>query len=55
MVIMIGVCDHVCAQGRLNGPSDLQREWNEMKDETPFKYAHTAIRTLVVVIPGLTR
>ena len=41
---------HFCAQGKLNGPSDLRRKWDEVKDETPFRYAHTEIKTKVVVI-----
>jgi len=28
---------HFCAQGRLNGPSDLQGKWGEVKDETNFR------------------
>jgi len=39
---------HFCAHGRLNGPS-------EVKDETPFTYAHAEIRTRMVVICGPTR
>ena len=31
------------------------RPLNEVKDETPFRYAHTEIRTQVVVICGPTR
>jgi len=27
---------HLCAQSRLNGPSDLQRQWRKVIDETPF-------------------
>jgi len=30
-------------------------EGNEVKDETPFRYAHAEIRTRVVVICGPTR
>jgi len=41
--------------GRLNGSSDLQRQCGEVKDETPFRYAHTDIRTQMVVICDLTR
>jgi len=36
----------------LSGPSDLQ---SEVKDETPFRYAHAEIRTQVVVICDVTR
>ena len=50
MMMMIDVYGHFCAQGRLNGPSDLQRYWDEVKDETTFRYAHARIRTRVVVI-----
>jgi len=46
---------HFCAQGRLNGPSDLRRQWDEVKDETTFRYAHAGIRTRVVVIRGPAR
>jgi len=46
---------HFCARGRLNGPSDLQMKWGEVKDETTFRYAHAEIRTRVVVICGPTR
>ena len=42
--------DGVHAHGRLNGSSDLQRQWSEAKDETSFRYAHIEIRTRVVVI-----
>ena len=41
---------HFCTYGRLNGPSDLQRYWREVKDETLFRYAHAEIRARVVVI-----
>jgi len=41
---------HVCVHGRLNGSSDLQRQWSNVKDETSFRYAHTEIWTQVVVI-----
>ena len=44
-----------CAYGRLNGPSDFQRQWSEVVDETLFRYAHAEIRTQVVVICGPTR
>ena len=47
--------DHFCARGRLNGPSDLQRQWSEVKDETPFRYAHAEVRTQIVVIYDPTR
>jgi len=40
---------------RLNGQSDLQRQWTEVKDETPLRYAHTEIRTPVVGISDPTR
>ena len=46
---------HFCVHDRLNGPSVLQRWWSEVKDETPFRYAHAEIRTRVVVICGRTR
>ena len=46
---------HFCAHGRLNGPSDLQRQWDEVKDETTFRHAHAEIRSRVVVICGPTR
>jgi len=39
----------------LNWPSDLQRWWSEVKDETTFRYAHAEIRTQVLVIYGTTR
>ena len=41
---------HFCAHSRLNGPGDLLRYWSEVKYETPFRYAHTEIRTQVVAI-----
>jgi len=41
--------------GRLNGPSDLQRQWSEVEDETPFRYGHAEIRTRVVMICDPTR
>ena len=44
-----------CAHGKLNAPSDLQKKWCEVKDETPFRYAHAQIRTQVVVICNTTR
>ena len=34
---------------------NIQREWNELEDETPFRYAHAEIRTQVEVICGPTR
>ena len=46
---------HINAHGRLNGPSDLQRLWSEVKDEAPSIYAHAEIRTRVVVICDPTR
>ena len=46
---------HCCAHGRPNGPSDLQRYWSEVKDETPFRYAHAWILIHVVVICSPTR
>jgi len=46
---------HFWAPDRLNGPSDVQMQWNEVKDETPFRYADAEIRTQVVVICGPTR
>ena len=46
---------HFCAHGRLNGPSELRKQWSEHKDETPFRYAHAEIRTRVVVICGQMR
>jgi len=46
---------HFCAQSSLNGPSDLQTYWSEVKDETIFRYAHAEIRTRVVVICDPTR
>ena len=36
-------------RGRLNGPSDLQQYWSEVKDETTFRCAHAEIRTRLVV------
>jgi len=39
-----------CANGSLNGPSDIQKKWSEVKDETPIRYAHAEIQTQVVVI-----
>jgi len=41
---------HFFAHGKLNGPSDIQRLWSEVQDETPFRYAHAEIRTRVVAI-----
>ena len=29
---------HFCAYGRLNGSGDIQSQWNEVKDETPFRH-----------------
>ena len=56
-LVLLWVCEMMvnglrplCARGRLNGPSDLQRQWSEVKYETPFRYAHAAIRTRMVVI-----
>jgi len=49
-MIMIDDFGHFCAHGSLNGQSDLQRQWSEVKDETPFRYAYAEIRTQVVVI-----
>ena len=46
---------HFRALDRLNGPSDFQRYWNEVKDETPFRSAHAWVRTQVVMICGPTR
>ena len=46
---------HFCAYGSLNGPSDLQREWSEVEDETPFRYGRVEIRTQVVVICEINR
>ena len=46
---------HFSAHARLNGPSDVQRYWGEIKDERPFIYAHTEIRTQAVVICDPTR
>jgi hypothetical protein len=46
---------HFCTQGRLNGLNDFQREWREVKDETPFGYAHAEIRAKVVSICGTMR
>jgi len=39
-----------CEHGRLNGPNGRQRWWSEVKDETPFRYAHIEIQTQVAVI-----
>ena len=36
---------HFYAHVKLNGPSDPQRQSSEVKNETPFRYAHTDIRT----------
>ena len=41
---------HFYAHGRLNRPSDLQRQWSKVRDETPFRYAHAEIQTQVVFI-----
>jgi len=41
---------HFCVHRILNGPSDLQMQWSEVKDETPFRYAHGDIRTQEAVI-----
>jgi len=41
---------HFCARDRLNGPSDRQRWYNEVKDETPFRYANAEARTWEVAI-----
>ena len=46
---------HFCAHARLNGQSDLQWQWSEFKDETPFRLGHAKIRTQVVVIYDPTR
>ena len=46
---------HIRAQGRLNGPNDLQTWWSEVKDEIPLRYVQAKIRTQVVVICGSTR
>jgi len=46
---------YFCAQGRLNGPSELQMQWSEAKDETTLRYAHGEIRTRAVVICDPTR
>ena len=43
---------HFCTHGRLNGPSDFQRQWGEVKDETTFRYAHTEIRTRMLFSLG---
>ena len=53
--MMIDEIPPLCAHGTLNWPSDLQRQWNEVKEETPFRYADAEIRTEVVVICGPTR
>ena len=41
---------HFYAHGSLNEPTDFQRQWSKVKDETPFRYAHAKIRTQVVAI-----
>ena len=46
------VCVHACVCVWLNGPSKLQKQWGEVKDETPFRYAYIEIRRRVVVICG---
>ena len=46
---------HFSARCRLTGPSDLEREWSEVEDETLFRYSHAEIRTRVVVICHPTR
>ena len=38
------------AQVRLNGPSDLQSWWSEVRDESPFGYVHAEIQTRAVAI-----
>ena len=38
-----------------HGPSDLQKQWSEVKDETPFRYAQAEIWIQVVVICAPTR
>ena len=43
-----------CAHGKLNGPSDFQRLWSEVKVETPLIYAHVEFQIRVVVICGPT-
>ena len=48
--MMVGLYSHCFVHGRLNVPSDIQWYGNEVKDKTPFGYAHAEIRTLVVVI-----
>ena len=43
-MMMIGVLRPLlCTRGRLNGPSDFQRWWDEVKDETTFRYAHAGM------------
>jgi len=46
---------HLYAQGKLKVPSDLQMEWDEMKDETSFSHAHAEILIQVVEMYGQPR
>ena len=39
---------YVCARGGLNGPSDLQRQRGEVKDETLVRHAHAEIILVIV-------
>ena len=50
VIQIILTCDitHMSAHGKLNRPSDFRSLWSEVKDETPFRYAHAHIRIRVV-------
>ena len=37
--------NNVCAQDRLNGPSELQMLWGKAKDETAFWYSPAGVWT----------
>ena len=39
---------HFCAHGRRNKQSDFRMLWSEVKDETPFRYAHIEIQIWLV-------
>ena len=36
----------------LNGPRELQMQWSEVKDITPFRHGYAKIRTQVLAISG---